>query len=95
MKTNKNKEGPQQNKKKESLEERVHRHLQDINSEISDEDIRDVKTEMEIREETNPESAGENEEQSGTNSNPAVKKEGEKKQTTPWNLLSDGFDSDM
>jgi hypothetical protein len=36
-------------RKTETLEERVHRHLSDINSEITDEDIRSVKTELEVR----------------------------------------------
>jgi hypothetical protein len=33
----------------ETLAERVHRHLNDINSKITDDDIRNVRTELEIR----------------------------------------------
>ncbi|HMG66572.1 MAG TPA: hypothetical protein VK588_02765 [Chitinophagaceae bacterium] len=39
----------------ETLKERVHRHLSDINSEITDDDIRSVRTELEIRSEGNAE----------------------------------------
>ncbi|TMI96191.1 MAG: hypothetical protein E6H06_04540 [Bacteroidetes bacterium] len=41
-------------RKRETLEERVRRHLTDINSEITDDDIRSVRTELEIRGETSP-----------------------------------------
>jgi len=34
--------------KKERLHERVVRHIKDINSEITDEDIRDVEIELEL-----------------------------------------------
>ena len=33
----------------ETIEERVHRHISDINSKITDDDIRSVKTELDIR----------------------------------------------
>jgi len=63
MKTDKkNKQGGKRNAKRESLKERVHRHLNDINSKITDDDIRNVRTELEIRGETNPESTKENKE---------------------------------
>lgn len=39
----------------ETLKERVHRHLSDINSEITDDDIRSVTTELEIRSESTAE----------------------------------------
>jgi len=81
----KNKKPEKPAKKGESLEERVHRHLNDINSKITDDDIKNVKTELELRAETNPEHK-ENEEKG---KNEADK---EDKQTTPWNLLSEGYD---
>ena len=34
---------------RETLAERVHRHISDINSKITDDDIRNVKMELEIR----------------------------------------------
>ena len=81
----KNKKPEKLTKKRESLEQRVHRHLNDINSKITDDDIKNVKTELEIRSDTNPvkrknEENGENE----------IDKED--KHTTPWNLLSEGYD---
>lgn len=33
----------------ETIEERVHRHISDINSKITDEDIKSVKTELDVR----------------------------------------------
>ena len=33
----------------ETIEERVHRHISDINSKITDDDIKSVKTELDIR----------------------------------------------
>jgi hypothetical protein len=33
----------------ETIEERVHRHISDINSKITDDDIRSVKTELDVR----------------------------------------------
>jgi hypothetical protein len=92
MKTSQNKKAKRWSKRKESLEERVHRHLNDRNSEITDEDIKNVRTELEIRGETNPESAQENAKKDKKNPGAPSKNKGEKKQTTPWNLLSDGFD---
>lgn len=56
MKPDKKNKNPEKGaKKRESLQERVHRHLNDIDSKITDDDIRNVKTELEIRIETNPE----------------------------------------
>ncbi len=82
----KNKKPEKLARKKESLEERVHRHLNDINSKITDDDIKNVKTELEIRAETKPERNQENEKKG---ENEADK---ENKQTTPRNLLSEGYD---
>ena len=87
MKTDKKNKNPEKRtKKRESLEERVHRHLNDINSKITDDDIKNVKTELELRAETKPEHKQEKEE---TGENETNK---ENKQTTPWNLLSEGYD---
>jgi len=33
----------------ETIEERVHRHISDINSKITDDDIKSVRTELDIR----------------------------------------------
>ena len=80
---------------RESVEERVRRHLKDINSVITEDDIRNVGTVL-----TEP---------NETNSNPApVSKEGKRKksrkqkkeneadtpekQVTSWNILSEGYD---
>ena len=50
----KNKAQEQKEKIPETPEQRIHRHLKDMNSEITDEDIRNVKTELMIRQDTNP-----------------------------------------
>jgi hypothetical protein len=71
----------------ETLEERVHRHLTDINSKISDEDIRNVKTELDIREETNPGTRRVTGKQKKEN-----KEDFREKYTSPWDLLSEGYD---
>jgi hypothetical protein len=81
----KNKKPEKLTKKRESLKERVHRHLNDINSKITDDDIKNVKTELELRSDTSP--AKRKNEESGENE--AGK---EDKQITPWNLLSEGYD---
>lgn len=80
----------------ETIEERVHRHISDINSKITDDDIKSVKTELDIR--------GDSAELPG-NDNKALKKQkrnsrnktgnektGEEKHTTPWDLLSEGYE---
>lgn len=83
---------------RETLKERVHRHLNDINSKITDEDIRNVRTELEIRGETTPqhgtEDSGETKKQKRAGRK--QKKENEidtdKKEQTPWDILSQGYD---
>lgn len=75
---------PKQKAKRETLEERVHRHLTDINSEITDDDIRSVKTELEVRSETNPENTEEKKDEIAPNT--------DNKQTTAWSELSEGYD---
>ena len=51
MKTNQKTNRPKQEPKRppETIEERVHRHISDINSKITDDDIKSVKTELDIR----------------------------------------------
>lgn len=83
--------------KRESLKERVHRHINDINSKITDEDIRNVRTELEIRSEAPPTAAGDKDQNKrGKRSSKEQKKENEKdsgiKPSTPWDLLSKGYD---
>ena len=78
----KTKRSPKQKAKRETLEERVHRHLTDINSEITDEDIRSVKTELEIRSDSNPENVEKKKNEIAPNT--------ENKQT--WSELSEGYD---
>ncbi len=36
----------------ETISERVHRHLRDINSEITDEDLRNIRIELEVEDKT-------------------------------------------
>ena len=84
--------------KRETLQERVHRHLKDINSKITDDDIRNVRTELEIRSETSPKTPEKNSEENKPQKRTAKKQEKENesdsdsKHTTPWNLLSEGYD---
>jgi hypothetical protein len=73
-----------QKAKRETLEERVHRHLTDINSEITDDDIRSVKTELEVRSDTNPENVEKKKNEIAPNT--------KNNQTTPWSGLSEGYD---
>jgi hypothetical protein len=80
----KTKRSPKQKPKRETLEERVHRHLTDINSEITDDDIRSVKTELEVRSDTNPENS--------EKKNDEIASTRENKQTTTWSELSEGYD---
>jgi hypothetical protein len=54
----------------ETIEERVHRHINDINSKITDDDIRSVRTELDIRNDNDTdegqEATGNNEEKGTT-----------------------------
>ncbi|HEV8282821.1 MAG TPA: hypothetical protein VGQ09_00850 [Chitinophagaceae bacterium] len=97
--TKNNQRGKQRTKHpSETLKERVHRHIADINSKITDEDIRSVRTELEIREQTNPEKAGETNEENKKRVKKSKKQKEEneidknEKQTTPWDILSEGYD---
>ena len=100
MKTNQKTTGSQKRNTKrpqETLKERVHRHLTDINSKITDDDIRNVKTELTVRGETAPETRADNEENKRQEKRSEKQKkeneaDSEKKYTTPWNILSEGYD---
>ena len=94
MKTshNKEKKGRMLKKTNETLEERVHRHLNDINSKITDDDIRNVRTEMEIRSQGPVKSArNAPENRKGRRSGKQKKqdKPGPAKQITPWDILDE------
>lgn len=84
----------------ETIEERVHRHISDINSKITDEDIKSVKTELDVRR---------NSPNQPKEKNTAVKKQKRKpgrndrdeknsdenapeRHTTPRDLLSEGYE---
>jgi predicted GIY-YIG superfamily endonuclease len=79
----------------ESLEERVRRHLNDINSVITEEDIKNVKTVSTETAETNNSEEPVNKERK-TRKNRKQKKENEvdtsEKQVNPWDILSEGYD---
>jgi hypothetical protein len=101
MKTNqKNNEAGKRpaKRKRETLKERVHRHLSDINSKITDDDIRNVRTELELRGETAPQTAETDNEENKPQKRPSrkQKKENEtdsnKRKTSPWDILSEGYD---
>ena len=83
---------------KESVEERVKRHLNDINSVITEDDIRNVTTVLsETDQNANKPETG-SKRRSGKPRK--QKKENEidteidtnERQSTPWNLLSEGYD---
>lgn len=60
----------------ETIQERVHRHISDINSEITDDDIKNVRTGLEIRSEALPENELEGEDlKSGEDDTEARKNE--------------------
>ena len=100
MKANqKSKQTPKKEAKgsSETIEERVHRHISDINSEITDDDIKSVKTELDIRSNSADQPQEENKatkkpkKSSGRNKK-ANDQTGPEKQTTPWDQLSEGYD---
>ena len=91
---------PQKNRRtkaapgKESVEERVKRHLNDINSVITEDDIKNVTTVL-----TEPNKPSNNQdpvkESKGRKSRKQKKEkktDSGEKQTTPWDLLSEGYD---
>ena len=76
----------------ETLRERVHRHLSHINSKITDEDIRNVRTEMEIRSQgpvTPPASTPKNRKGGRSGKPKKQDKPVSDKQITPWDILSE------
>ena len=77
---------------RETLEERVHRHLNDINSEITDDDIRNVRTELEIRSQgpvAPPTNTSENKKRRRSGKPKEQNNPGTDKQITPRDLLSE------
>ena len=80
----------------ETIEERVHRHISDINSKITDDDIRSVKTELDIRRNSaNPpekENKANKKQKKSVRPDKKAKQGNEQKQTTPWDLLSEGYE---
>jgi len=80
----------------ETIEERVHRHISDINSKITDDDIRSVKTELDIRRNSaNPpekENKANKKQKKSVRPDKKAKQGNEQKQTTPWDLLSGGYE---
>ena len=81
----------------ETIEERVHRHISDINSEITDDDIKSVRTELDIRSNSADQPQEENKatkkpRKSSGRSKKANDQTGPEKQTTPWDQLSEGYD---
>jgi hypothetical protein len=95
MKANqKAKQTPKEAKRSpETIEERVHRHISDINSKITDDDIKSVKTELDIRTNAADQPLEENKANKKQKRNKkASDQTGPEKQTTPWNLLSEGYE---
>jgi len=99
MKANqKAKQTPKEAKRSpETIEERVHRHISDINSEITDDDIKSVKTELDIRSNPTDQPQEENRANKKQKGNSGSNKKaddqtGLEKQTTPWDQLSEGYD---
>jgi hypothetical protein len=95
MKTSPNNKEPKKRTPKrtpETLQERVHRHLNDINSKITDEDIRNVRTELELRSQA-PVTAPTNTPKNSKRTRPAKSKKqnepGTDKQITPWDILDE------
>ena len=100
MKANqKTKQTPKKEAKRspETIEERVHRHLSDINSKITDDDIKSVKTELDTRRNSADQPQEENKANKKPKKSPGRNKKdndqtGQEKQTTPWDLLSEGYE---
>jgi hypothetical protein len=91
----KNKRSVNTKRSKETLEERVHRHLNDINSVITEDDIRNVKTELAISGATSSEQQPVKTERKKRKPGKQKKEkeiDTEEKHTTPWELLSEGYD---
>ena len=81
----------------ETIEERVHRHISDINSKITDEDIRSVKTELDVRRNSanrpeNENKANKMQKKSIRPDKKANKRSNEQNQTTPRDVLGEGYE---
>jgi len=80
----------------ETIEERVHRHISDINSKITDDDIKSVRTELDIRRnsaEPQAENKANKKQKKSSGRNKKTNEEtGPEKKTTPWDLLSKGYE---
>jgi len=87
---------PAEDRTPETIEERVHRHISDINSKITDDDIKSVRTELDIRRssDTEPQKKNIADKKQKTSSRRDKKKDNEmgKKRQTPWDLLSDDYE---
>lgn len=94
MKTTQKKERPEKKAPKESLEERVHRHLNDINSVITEDDIKNVKTVLtDVDENNNQEPAGkETKPKKSRKQKKGTETDTDERHTTPWDILSEGYD---
>jgi hypothetical protein len=93
MKTTQKKERLQKNKApKESLEERVHRHLNDINSVITEDDIRNVETVLTNEGENNSHEPAGKETKPKKTHKQKKGSEIDESHTTPWDILSEGYD---
>ena len=100
MKANqKTKQTPKKEAKRspETIEERVHRHISDINSKITDDDIKSVRTELDIRRNSADQPQEENkankkQKRSFGRNKKNNDQTGQEKQTTPWDLLSEGYE---
>ena len=72
----------------ETLRDKVQRHLRDKNDIITDEDIRDAI----VDENDSEKSSRVNEETTGNNEIVENTDKGKSKETTSWNILSEGYD---
>jgi hypothetical protein len=98
MKTSQKPNLPKQEPKRppETIEERVHRHISDINSQITDDDIKSVKTELDIRGDSPNQQEKEKNNKKQRRNSPRPKKQnketGDEKLTTPEDLQSEGYE---
>jgi hypothetical protein len=98
MKANQKQTNPKKEAKRspETIEERVHRHISDINSKITDDDIkgknrvRYKKNSADKPQEENK--ANKKQKRSSRRNKKDNDQTGPEKQTTPWDLLSEGYE---
>jgi hypothetical protein len=90
---------PKQGEKRstETIEERVHRHISDITSEITDDDIRSVKTALDVKRKSADKPQEENkankkQKRSFGGNQESDDQTSQEKQTTPRDLLSEGYE---